>query len=399
MNTTQQIEVPWLDSPVIRKLHEAFHAERVPLRLVGGCVRDTLLELPIGDIDAATPATPEQVIELLTAADIKAIPTGLAHGTVTALIDHTHIEITTLRKDAACDGRHAEVSYTDSWEEDARRRDFTMNALYLDLDGTLYDYTDGINDLKASRVRFIGDPDQRIQEDYLRILRFFRFVASHGHHTSDDNALKACARHKDDIANLSGERIYREMHKLLAAPDPYYAIEKMQTTGVWDMVAPGGVHLDALKHLQDIHPNAPWLVRLAALIDPGQLSFITERWLFTVKEQKALAAYLDPPPGIAIKMTEKMCKQLTRKHGGENVAAWLWLALTAQREMPDESIHPLLEIAFTWQAPAMPVTGRDLLAHGIAQGEELGHILQELETYWEEQDYQPARDELLARLK
>ena len=189
--------------------------------VVGGCVRDAIVKRPIKDIDIATPQTPENVIKLLTAEDIKVIPTGIKHGTVTAVHGKETIEITTLRRDLDCDGRHAEVEFTNNWQEDAARRDFTMNALSMDLDGNIYDYFNGIHDLHKGIVKFVGNPDARVQEDYLRILRYFRFEAHYGTHAIDKESLNACIKFKQNIESLSGERIQAEMFKLLSARDPH----------------------------------------------------------------------------------------------------------------------------------------------------------------------------------
>jgi poly(A) polymerase len=244
----------WLNDAKTRTLLAAFGD--VPLRFVGGCVRDAVMGRNVGDIDCATPAKPEEVVALLEAADIKAVPTGLAHGTITAVIDSKPFEITTLRKDVACDGRHAEVEYTDDWQQDALRRDFTMNALYCDAHGEVFDYTDGVDAARAGRIQFIGDAEARIREDGLRILRFFRFFATHGLGAPDTTALKACAAHKAMLADLSGERIQQEMLKLCAAESPYAALEAMQQGDVLAALLPQAT----LGH-HSAHPHP--LLRLA----------------------------------------------------------------------------------------------------------------------------------------
>jgi poly(A) polymerase len=233
MSNAIQIPPPsWLQQSPVRALIAAFAAVGSPLRFVGGCVRDSLLDRPVKDIDAATPAIPPQVITLLEKSGIKAIPTGIAHGTVTAVIENKHVEITTLRRDAQCDGRHASVEFSDDWREDAARRDFTMNALYLSPQGELFDYFGGLDDARHGRVRFIGEPASRIREDGLRVLRFFRFYAWFGRGAPDAAALEACVAERGMIKRLSGERIQKEMLTLLAAPGPVPALRAMQETGV-----------------------------------------------------------------------------------------------------------------------------------------------------------------------
>ena len=207
----------WLEWPETQSLVRAFAAKNTELRFVGGAVRDALAGRATSDVDVATPALPEAVMELLAAANIQAIPTGIKHGTVTAVLDKKHFEITTLRKDVSTDGRHAEVAYTDDWKADAARRDFTMNALYLSPAGELFDYFEGEKDAMAGRVRFIGGADARIKEDYLRILRFFRFYAWMGKGEADADALAACAANAPKIATLSGERIRILRERISAA--------------------------------------------------------------------------------------------------------------------------------------------------------------------------------------
>ena len=231
----------WLHSPQTQKLLAAFSGEGI--RFVGGAVRDCVLGIEAADLDLATTLLPLQVIDLLEKSDISNYPTGLAHGTITAIIDGKSFEITTLRRDASCDGRHAEVEFGTDWEEDARRRDFTMNAIYMSASGELFDYFGGFQDAMAGRVRFIGDAKQRIQEDYLRILRFFRFFAVYGKGTPNAYALNACTEFASHINTLSGERIQAEMLKLLAAPSPFYALELMQKTGVFVQVFGFDCHL------------------------------------------------------------------------------------------------------------------------------------------------------------
>ncbi|MGI9502461.1 MAG: CCA tRNA nucleotidyltransferase, partial [Geminicoccaceae bacterium] len=204
--TAPLADAPWLKANENRRLMDVLTAGNVPARFVGGCVRDALLGQidPNVDLDVTTPLLPDQVIERLEAAGIKVIPTGLAHGTVTAVVDKRAFEITTLRKDIACDGRHAEVAFTDHFEEDAARRDFTINALSVDRDGRLFDYFGGQVDLQAGRIRFVGQAKTRVREDYLRILRFFRFFAHYGQPPVDRNALDACREGADGLIHISG---------------------------------------------------------------------------------------------------------------------------------------------------------------------------------------------------
>ena len=244
---------------------DALHAQGDHAYLVGGVVRNALLGQPVDDIDIATDAVPERVIALARAANLRAVPTGIDHGTVTLVHDGRGFEVTTFRRDVETDGRHAVVSFTDDIAQDAARRDFTMNALYADRTGRVLDPVGGLPDLQARRLRFVGDPAQRIREDYLRILRFFRFFARYGRQ-ADPDAVAACAAHKDGLSGIARERIGAEMRKLLTADDPAPSVALMARTGVLDLLLPGAdpVALDALLAQEGDTPPA-WPRRLAAL--------------------------------------------------------------------------------------------------------------------------------------
>jgi poly(A) polymerase len=234
-------------------------------RFVGGCVRDLVVGSPIKDIDFATKHTPEQVVYHLKKAGIQVIPTGIKHGTITAYFGTKQFEVTTLRRDINTDGRHAEVSYVDEWEIDAARRDFTINALYLSKSGKVLDFFGGIDHLRAGKILFIGDPDQRIREDYLRILRFFRFYARFGQGAPDEAAARACSRHSAQVNYLSGERIQAEMFKILELNNCPTVLQHMQNYGVLHFIFPGDVSFESLKKLLEINPDAPILRRLSAI--------------------------------------------------------------------------------------------------------------------------------------
>jgi len=269
------LQPEWLTAQSVSAVFNAFEVTGCDLRAVGGCVRDALLGRPVSDIDLATPAPPEQVLALAQAAGLKAIPTGLSHGTVTVVAEQESFQITTLRKDIETDGRHAKVAFTDDWQQDAARRDFTMNALYLDRNGSLTDFFGGVEDARAGRVRFIGSPDDRIQEDYLRILRFFRFQAHYGNAPIDEAARQACARHARGVAVLSGERVQAELLKLLEAPRTADFVDSLNETGVSDALFGRDLNaqeihrLEALGREHDI--EFPLLAVLAVTIakDPA----------------------------------------------------------------------------------------------------------------------------------
>ena len=243
-------EASWLLWPETKALIQAFGT--TPLRFVGGAVRDSLLGKPVKDVDVATILLPDDVMKLLAVTHIKAVPTGIDHGTVTAVIAGHHFEITTLRRDISTDGRRAVVAYTQDWQQDASRRDFTMNALYCDADGQVTDYFNGAEDAKKGHVRFIGEPAERIHEDALRILRFFRFLACYGHHDPDKKALLACAAAVGKIDRLSGERIQQEMFKLLVSEKAAYALKIMQDHGILKHIIPDKLPFKSLQNLPEL---------------------------------------------------------------------------------------------------------------------------------------------------
>ncbi|MFC3168516.1 CCA tRNA nucleotidyltransferase [Paracoccus fontiphilus] len=249
-----------MQDPGLQSVFDAIRAGGHRAWLVGGAVRNALLGEPVGDLDLATDAPPEAVTQLARAAGLKPVPTGIDHGTVTVVAGGRGFEVTTLRHDVETDGRRAVVAFSDDLDQDARRRDFTMNALYADRDGTVIDPVGGLDDLHARRLRFVGDPAQRIAEDYLRILRFFRFLAWYGR-DADPAAVAACRDGRDGLDRISRERIGQELRKLLMAPDPAPAVRLMRDTGVLDKVLPDATpgRFDALRS------PAPWLARLAAL--------------------------------------------------------------------------------------------------------------------------------------
>ena len=228
----------WIARPQTQTVMDALERGGKSARFVGGCVRDALLGLNVKDVDIATPETPERVIELIEEADLRAIPTGIDHGTVTAICDGIPFEITTLRRDIETYGRRARVSFTEDWAEDAARRDLTLNALYCDRLGKVYDPIGGLEDLKAGRIRFVGDARARIEEDILRLLRFFRFFAFYGSAPADVEALNACRDMAPQLNQLSVERVWKELSRLLLAPDPTQAFSLMSSYGILAHILP-----------------------------------------------------------------------------------------------------------------------------------------------------------------
>lgn len=359
-------------------------------RIVGGAVRDALAGRPTADIDLATPDAPEAVLAALDRAGLRAIPTGLAHGTVTALVGGHPFEITTLRRDVQTDGRHATVAWTDDWREDAARRDFTINALSLAQDGTLFDYFGGAADLAARRVRFVGDPATRIAEDALRILRFFRFYARYGAPPPDPAATAAIAAGTARLARLSAERIWSELKKILAAPDPGGAIALMAALGVLAAAIPEGADPAPLARLVAAGAPADPLLRLAALLT-GDDGALATRLRLSNEEGITLAALRGtpaPPPGA----TDADLRRLLADHPAEILAGRVWLAA------PPDAARLLARLA-ALPVPVFPLEGRDALALGAAPGPAIGAALRATRAWWLDHGCAPDRDALLSRLR
>ncbi len=409
MKPARRIEpTEWMRAAPTRAVVDALRADGQEIRFVGGCVRDSLLapadDRGDRDIDIATPDRPLQVIALLEKAGINNIPTGLAHGTITAVVERRHFEITTLRVDVQTDGRHADVAFTDNWQEDAARRDFTMNALFCTPEGEIYDPWDGIEDLQAGRVRFVGDAERRIEEDHLRLLRFFRFHAWYGKGAPDSDGLAATAAWAKSLRKLSGERIRNEMLKLLAAPDPVPVIEIMADNGVLAEVAPGASDTDILRGLLAIEAEgeADPLRRLAALMrrsgNGAAVRKLAQRWRLSNREHERLAALLSPPGHIGATLQPRALRRELYTHGPERMIDWLVLAWSEQAG-DGKSFRSMIAAAREWRPAALPVKGADALALGISAGPEVGEILEAVETWWINEDFTPTRAECLEKMR
>lgn len=400
-----QLKADWLTSVQVQTLVRVFQDVDEEIRFVGGCVRDSVLGRKVRDIDAATPILPEHTLSLLENANIQAIPTGLAHGTVTAVIDHLPIEITTLRKDMACDGRHAEVVYTDVWQDDAARRDFTMNALYATPEGEVIDFFNGIDDARAGKVQFIGNPDQRIKEDYLRILRLFRFFAHYGKEPLDDSALTSCSLHAKQLHRLSGERIGQEMRKLLAATEPFHALLAMQGTHVLSQLIPHPITIQTVSSLAEIEKNilhSPnWMVRLAGLLRRVPVPVLTEvrdYWRLSNEETDILRILLQEP-FVDISWDKPTLHYWQRRLGTHIIYDKVLIAWAEDaRTDVSATYKAMLEEISSWEIPVFPVTGADLIARGYTPGKALGAALKSLEKKWEENGYVMDKEALLASL-
>jgi poly(A) polymerase len=388
----------WLAEPAVRRLLTALEAAGIEARFVGGCVRDTLLDLEIGDIDLATPSLPPAVIAALDAARIKALPTGLDHGTVTAVIPPRQFEVTTLRRDVETDGRHARVAFDAGWSEDAARRDFTINALYLAPDGALFDPVGGKADLKAHRVCFVGDPATRIAEDVLRILRYYRFEARFGSGEGNAAARAACRAAVPLLPALSAERVQRELLRLLAASDPSRALGMMRDDGVLTVILPEAMRIDRLGKLLGIAAPDP-LLRLAALIEadlPVAIA-LAERLRLSNSERNRLAGLAQPwpiEPDGDLKARRLAIYRLGRERYRD-----LALLAAAEGRITSDRLRDLLQLAEAWPVPVFPLRGDDVTVLGIAPGPRVGQLLDAARRWWEDGDFAAGREQCLGKLK
>ena len=400
---------PWMTHPATKAVFAALEAAGGAgcARFVGGCVRNAILRQPIGDIDIATTLTPDTVIAALAAAGLKSAPTGIEHGTVTAIAEGKPFEITTLRRDVETDGRRAVVAFTTDWAEDAQRRDFRLNALYADPEGRLYDPTaGGLADAHAGRIVFVGDAATRIREDSLRILRFFRFLAWYGRGEPDAAGLAACAALKDLIGNLSAERVSAELLKLLAAEDPRGAVRLMAQSGVLAAVLPEARGLERFERLVAIETEMLFsedaLLRLAALLpdDPAIAATLAERLRLANAQKDRLVAALTPEPPLVSWMSPKETRKLVYRLGAQALvdrATLAWAASDRPRSTPQW--RALLPTAQSWTAPRFPLTGEEVMAAGVAEGPLVGEVLREVEAWWVDNDFPSDKLALIERLK
>ncbi|THD68169.1 CCA tRNA nucleotidyltransferase [Phenylobacterium sp.] len=376
-------------------------------RFVGGCVRNTLLGKPVSDLDIATRLTPDEVTAALKAAGLKAVPTGVEHGTVTGVSGGKPFEITTLRRDVATDGRRAVVAFTDDWAEDAGRRDFTLNSLYARRDGTLFDPTGhGIADARAGRIVFVGEAEERVREDYLRILRFFRFFAWYGSEPPDAAALAACEALRGELKTLSAERVSKELLKLLAADDPRPAVALMARTGVLGEVLPAPIDLarfEGMVTLEDetLFETEP-LLRLAALLPDDQLGAVkfSEALRLSNAERDRLAAALAPTPEFKSWMSPREIRRTLYRLGAQPFRDRVKLAWArAARTATTPQWRGMIALGEGWSPPAFPLTGDDVIAAGAPKGPMVGRVLREVEEWWIDHDFIDDKLSTIEKLK
>ena len=354
---------PYLDDPALRRVLAALPGAR----MVGGCVRDAVLGRTVADIDLATPEPPDAVAARLRASGIKVVPTGLQHGTVTAVADGKPFEITTLRRDVSTDGRHATVAWTDNWQEDAARRDFTINAMSLSPDGVVHDYFGGLADLRGGRVRFVGDPAVRIAEDYLRILRFFRFFARFGAGEPDESALCTIGASVPGLARLSAERVWSELKRILAVPGAGPALRLMASVAVLPAVLPGAGDPALAGRL----PPDP-VLRLAAL-SPEPADVLAARFRLSNAERDQLDL-LRRAPVLGPDAADDAVRRA--------LADWPPAALAGAAWLSGGDGAALAERIARMQPVRWTLAGRDVVALGVPRGPAVGELLREVRDWW-----------------
>lgn len=379
---------PWLEAAETQAVFKAITGAGFSARIVGGAVRNALFGRPVKDVDFATTAHPDDVIRLAPAAGLAAVPTGVAHGTVTVVAGHTPFEVTTLREDVETFGRHARVAFTEDWAADARRRDFTINALYCDADGEVSDPLGGYPDLVARRIRFIGDAVERIREDYLRILRFFRFHAEYAHGALDAPGAEACTRERYGIQQLSGERLRAELIRLLAAPGAVSSVQAMDSHGILAVVLGEKVSTGTFVRLAEIEdalgrkPDA--ILRLAALslpdLDPGRLK---GRLRLSTSEAEVLHRLKKNSGSVSQASSDGQSKGLLYRLGRQTFTELVLFEWARAGHGPGEARwRAMLELAEQWPIPSMPLRGADLVARGVPAGRRIGEVLSQFERWW-----------------
>ncbi|WP_296600144.1 CCA tRNA nucleotidyltransferase [Phenylobacterium sp.] len=399
----------WITAPETQAVFDALEAEGGAdcARFVGGCVRNALVGRGIDDIDIATTLTPDSVTRALAKASLRAVPTGIDHGTVTAISNHRPYEITTLRRDVSTDGRRATVAFTDDWEQDAQRRDFTLNALYARRDGTIFDPTGhGVADARAGRIVFVGDAEQRLREDHLRNLRYFRFYAWFGKAPPDAAAVAACTALKDGVEGLSAERVSKEMLKLLAADDPRPAVRLMAQAGVLDVVLKGPGDLDRLDALVEIETDQLFtcdpVLRLAALLPDDQLAAgrLAERLRLSNADRDRVVAALSPTPILKSWMSPREIRREVYRAGRATfrdraILAWA----RSPRTATTMQWRGLIALAEGWTPPALPLTGQEVMNAGVPKGPLVGEVMREVEAWWIDNDFLDDKLSVIEKLK
>ncbi len=376
-------------------------------RFVGGCVRNAILNEPVGDIDIATQLAPKAVQAALKSAGIKSVPTGIEHGTITAVVDGQPFEITSLRKDVETDGRRAVIAFTDDWAEDAIRRDFTVNALYADADGNIYDPTgEGLDDIKSRRFRFVGNGDERVREDYLRILRYFRFLAWYAADQKiDAEALRACRENRAGLKSLSAERVWSEIKKILRAPEPARVVQIMLTNDILQIILPEASNAEGLSLMQALENQvglaADPLLRLMAMSgrDEFAMAGLAKRLKLANLEKARILSWAGNQVAFAPDMGERSFKQGIYASTPQTAYDRMVVRAAGQTDpIIAATWVKKAKWALDWSIPEFPLKGRDLQKAGINDGPEMGKVLRALKELWIRSGFEADKEKLLVAL-
>jgi poly(A) polymerase len=377
----------WLKEPRLQDVMRVIG----DVRVAGGAVRNALLGEPISDVDLATPMLPADVMRVCKAAGFKVVPTGIEHGTVTVVNKGAPFEVTTLRRDVETDGRRAVVAFTNDWAEDAQRRDFTINAMYCDAAGKSYDFTTGYKDIQRKRVRFVGPPHERIKEDYLRILRFFRFHARYGKGALCPVGLAACVKLKSGLKKISAERIRQEMLKLIVAPRAVETLKVMAASGILKVILP---YTDDWRVLSRLPNDAN--LRLFVLAQKPELM---KDYLRLSNEEALRIEKLMAAPVLSPQFRKAEQRVMLYQMGAATWKDAVHLSWAKSRSKLDAvNWKTLLDLPQLWHVPKFPVTGKDLIKAGVKAGPAMGEVLALLEDWWVASDFAPTREELLQRI-
>ena len=405
---TNEIQYNFLKDKVCMKIFSLLNEKEDTSRFVGGCVRDSIIGLKTNDIDIATKLNPEDVVKILGSESIKVVPTGVDHGTVSVFSKDFNFEITTLRSDISTNGRHAEVMFSDSWEEDSLRRDFTINSIYLKQNGELYDPHNGIQNLKDKKIIFIGNPDERINEDYLRILRFFRFNAFYGNNNLklSSDSIKACTKNKNKIKKLSSERVQNEFFKILNSSDPYFIVSIMRKIEILDLLFEHKVETKIFKKLLLIEKENSFsknhILRFASLalnnkkINSNNLQMFN----FSKKERKELYLLTNQEFEIHNKLNKSDIKKILysiERKTLKDMAKLSW-ALSNNR-VTNKNWKNVLNQIDKVAIPIFPLKAKDILDYGLEEGPIIGEILKTIEKDWIDSNFEHNKEDLLFKLK
>lgn len=380
----------WLRAPETQAVLGAIAGRDGTARIVGGAVRNALLGKPVKDVDIATDVPPEDVMRRAAEAGFHSVPTGLAHGTVTVIAGRTPFEVTTLRLDVETHGRHATVSFTGDWAADAARRDFTINALYCDADGTLHDHVGGLPDLQARRVRFIGRPEDRIEEDFLRILRFYRFTAEYAEGHIDPEGNAACMALQEGLDRISAERVRAELLRLIVAPFALLVVSEMEEAGILGRLLGRNADLVTFARLlsietwQEIAPDPMRRLYALAMTAPDMAGALRDRLRLAKSEYERLADLTLPDPALQPDAGDLRSKTHLYRHGATTFVDGILVTWARDLSAPADSpaYRSLLDLPKRWTIPVLPIGGKDVIALGVPPGPDVGAILGLLEQWW-----------------